>query len=376
VWDGNETWLVFGGGGLFAMFPLAYAVICRRCIRRSSPLLALVFRGSASSSASAPASERARGGGIGRSVPAPRWRPSAKAWCSVDCYRVSACRTASAGGWWDWLTGFTVCAASRGGRVCVAGRVLADLAVRRVVAAAGAPQYARALAVAMLGFIVVVSIWTPLLNPVFAERWFGWPGIVLTSPVPILVALVGWLFWRGLSRRDQVTPLLCAQAWFALCYAGLGISLWPMIVPPGLRSGQAGITIWIWPRTGPIDPSVPFRWRGGADPNHPGLYRLCLHKVFPRQGAAGNALSLVRRRDGFRFALSPYYRCSVAMLDGLSPGQNPLLHFHFTQPGGTQSADHRVDTVPGSPSLLHRSCTSGQRGWKQRQPGGMFADRG
>ena len=27
TWDGNETWLVFGGGGLFAMFPLAYAVI-------------------------------------------------------------------------------------------------------------------------------------------------------------------------------------------------------------------------------------------------------------------------------------------------------------------------------------------------------------
>lgn len=27
VWDGNETWLVLGGGGLFAAFPLAYAVI-------------------------------------------------------------------------------------------------------------------------------------------------------------------------------------------------------------------------------------------------------------------------------------------------------------------------------------------------------------
>jgi cytochrome bd ubiquinol oxidase subunit II len=100
------------------------------------------------------------------------------------------------------------------------------------------------LAVAMLGFIVVVSIWTPLLNPVFAEPWFGWPGIVLTSPVRILVALVGWLFWRGLSRRDHLTPMLCAQAWFALCYAGLGISLWPMIVPPVRGSGQAGISIW------------------------------------------------------------------------------------------------------------------------------------
>src|SRR5471030_666371 len=26
-WDGNETWLVLGGGGLFAAFPLAYAIL-------------------------------------------------------------------------------------------------------------------------------------------------------------------------------------------------------------------------------------------------------------------------------------------------------------------------------------------------------------
>jgi cytochrome d ubiquinol oxidase subunit II len=69
------------------------------------------------------------------------------------------------------------------------------------------------------------------------QRWFTWPGILLTSPVPILVALVGWALWRGLSQGRDLTPFLCAQAWFVLCYAGLGISLWPLIAPPG-------ITIW------------------------------------------------------------------------------------------------------------------------------------
>jgi cytochrome d ubiquinol oxidase subunit II len=59
----------------------------------------------------------------------------------------------------------------------------------------------------------------------------------LTSPVPILVALAAWLFWRGLNQGHHATPLLCAQAWFILCYAGLAISLWPLIVPPD-------ITIW------------------------------------------------------------------------------------------------------------------------------------
>jgi cytochrome d ubiquinol oxidase subunit II len=77
-----------------------------------------------------------------------------------------------------------------------------------------------------------------MLNPLFMHRWFGWPGILLTSPIPILVALVAWMFWRSLSsQQSHVMPLLCTQAWFVLCYAGLGISLWPLIVPPD-------ITIW------------------------------------------------------------------------------------------------------------------------------------
>jgi cytochrome d ubiquinol oxidase subunit II len=100
-------------------------------------------------------------------------------------------------------------------------------------------RHARALGVATLGLIVVVSLWTPMLNPAFAQRWFGWPGILLTSPVPVLVAVLAWLFWRGLSRRQDLAPFLCALGWFVLCYAGLGISLFPLIVPPSLTIWQA-----------------------------------------------------------------------------------------------------------------------------------------
>ena len=46
VWDGNETWLVLGGGGLFAAFPLAYAIIMPAVYPPIiAMLLALVFRG-------------------------------------------------------------------------------------------------------------------------------------------------------------------------------------------------------------------------------------------------------------------------------------------------------------------------------------------
>jgi cytochrome d ubiquinol oxidase subunit II len=142
-----------------------------------------------------------------------------------------------AGGWWDWLTPFTVLC----GISLVIGYALqgACWLVWRCEGALQqrARQRARVLAVLMLVLIVIVSLWTPLLHPAFSQRWFTWPNIVLTSPVPILVAVVGWLFWRGLNQGHRAIPLLCAQAWFVLCYVGLGISLWPWIVPPE-------ITIW------------------------------------------------------------------------------------------------------------------------------------
>ena len=45
-WDGNETWLVLGGAGLFVAFPRAYAVIMPAFyLPVIVMLLALVFRG-------------------------------------------------------------------------------------------------------------------------------------------------------------------------------------------------------------------------------------------------------------------------------------------------------------------------------------------
>jgi Cytochrome bd terminal oxidase subunit I/Cytochrome bd terminal oxidase subunit II len=102
-----------------------------------------------------------------------------------------------------------------------------------------ARSYARALGLAVLGLIVVISLWTPMLNDIYWKHWVIFPQILLTAPVPILVILLAWAFWRGLQRHDDLVPLLCAQAWFLLCYAGLGISIWPMIVPPSISIWDA-----------------------------------------------------------------------------------------------------------------------------------------
>lgn len=241
VWDGNETWLILGGGGLFAVFPLAYATIMPALYPAIiAMLLALVFRGVAFEFRF-----RARTA-HGRVLwDTAFWIGSTlAAFCQGLALGgllqgIKVVNRAYAGGWFDWLTGFTILCGvavvigyALLGTTWLIWRTEGELQRR-------CRRHARALGVAVLALIGVVSIWTPMLNPAFEARWFGWPGIVLTSPVPILLVLLAWVFWRGLSLKHDVTPFLAVLGWFALCYAGLGISIWPLIVPPSIDIWQA-----------------------------------------------------------------------------------------------------------------------------------------
>ncbi|MES2755169.1 MAG: cytochrome d ubiquinol oxidase subunit II, partial [Pseudomonadota bacterium] len=83
------------------------------------------------------------------------------------------------------------------------------------------------------------SLATPFLDHDYYSRWLAWPGIALTAPVPIaLVALAIW-FARALAAKREAQPFLIALALFALTFAGLGISMYPMIVPDALTIWQA-----------------------------------------------------------------------------------------------------------------------------------------
>ena len=241
VWDGNETWLVLGGGGLFAVFPLAYSIIMPALYPTMiGMLLALVFRGVAFEFRFR---ARTRNGRFWWDL--AFWGGStAAALCQGLTLGgllqgIKVVNRAYAGGWWDWLTWFTVLC----GISVVVGYAL--LGACWLIWRTEGPlqercrQYAGVLGAILLGLIAVVSLWTPLLNPLFFHRWFTWPGIALTSPVPLLVAILAVCFWRSLAREHHVTPLLCAYGWFILCYAGLGISIFPMMVPPSLTIWQA-----------------------------------------------------------------------------------------------------------------------------------------
>ncbi|RZI38642.1 ubiquinol oxidase subunit II, partial [Herbaspirillum sp. HC18] len=85
--------------------------------------------------------------------------------------------------------------------------------------------------------IGVVSLITPFLDPLFMQRWFAWPAVLYTAPVPLFVAIAAATLYLGLQRRRELAPFLSANALFVLSYIGLGISFFPYIVPPS-------VTIW------------------------------------------------------------------------------------------------------------------------------------
>jgi cytochrome d ubiquinol oxidase subunit II len=239
VWDGNETWLVLGGGGLMAAFPLAYAVV-RPALYAPlvAMLLGLVLRGVAfefrwktrrgqflwdwafaGGSMVAAVAQGVALGALVQGIPV-------------------AGRT-YAGGWWNWLTPFSILT----GVALVMGYALLGSTWLIAKTDGAMQEKARRLALPLmavtLGLIGAVSLWTPLLNPDYWLRWFSWPLIAFSWPIPALLGLDVYWLYSGLVARKHVTPFVAALGIFILCYAGIGISFYPNIVPPSLSIWQA-----------------------------------------------------------------------------------------------------------------------------------------
>ncbi|MDB5689116.1 MAG: cytochrome d ubiquinol oxidase subunit [Sphingomonas bacterium] len=231
VWDGNETWLVLGGGGLMAAFPLAYAIVLPALYAPLiAMLLGLVFRGVAFEF---------------------RWRHLGhQRWWDLGFCAGSFVATfaqgvalgallqgitvtgrAYGGGWWDWLTPFTLLT----GASLIAGYALLGacwlLWKTEGALRDDARRYARWLVPVLMAAIALVSAATPFLEGKYYQRWFAWPSVLATAQVPLLVAIVTALLWRSIAKGRDRTPFLLTLALFGLSMAGLAISIWPDVIP-------------------------------------------------------------------------------------------------------------------------------------------------
>lgn len=237
VWDGNETWMVLGGAGLFAAFPMVYsAVLSALYLPIILMVIALIFRGVA----------------FEFRFKANRtkhlWDKAfiSGSFCSsflqgviLGAYiqGIQIVDGRYAGGGLDWLTPFSL---------------FTGLGVVIVYAALGCgwlilktdqhlqqqmyklmPKFMLALFI----IFVVVSIYTPMAHPRIAERWFTQPQLLYFSPVPILVVVFSYLTIQACRKQQESTPFLYTLALVFLAYTGFLISIFPYVIPPS-------ITIW------------------------------------------------------------------------------------------------------------------------------------
>jgi cytochrome d ubiquinol oxidase subunit II len=237
VWDGNETWLVMGGGGLLAAFPLAYAIILPATYPLIiAMLLGLVFRGVAFEFRWRDPRHR------------PLWDVAFTIGSVIAAFAqgvilgailqgIRVENDAYAGGWLDWLSLFSLLT----GLSVTMGYALLGATWLIWKTEGSGQRHARRLAmwlgVGTLLALAAVSAATPFLTYDYWRRWFALPGVILTAQVPLLVAIVAATFFWSLRRGAERLPFLMALGLFLLGFVGLGISIYPYAVP-------RAVTIW------------------------------------------------------------------------------------------------------------------------------------
>lgn len=237
-WDGNETWLVLGGGGLWVAFPAAYAIIMPALyLPVIVMLLALVLRGVAfefrwiahgpslwniafaGGSTLAAFSQGVILGGL------------------IQGIKVEGGQFA--GGTFDFATSFALLCGV--GVTCGYALLGATWTAMKTEGATAdhARRQARTLLPAVLILMGAVSLATPLIDARIAARWFSWPNIAYLAPVPLLTAAIAFAAWRWIGEKRDILPFVAVVALFLLGYFGLAVSSFPLLVPPSLTIWQA-----------------------------------------------------------------------------------------------------------------------------------------
>ena len=235
IWDGNETWLVLGGAGLLAAFPLAYSVILSAFyLPLILMLIGLIFRGVAFEFRFKASPER-RGwwdlAFIGGSAVATFFQ-GVTLGGFIEGIPVRDGRYA--GGAFDWLNAFSVFTGF--GLLATYALLGSTWLIMKTdgLLRLRMRLLARTLAWVLLLFIGLISLWTPLAHARIAERWFTWPNLGWFMPVPVLVLWAMWRLSKALQGTNDSAPFIYTLLLIFLGYSGLGISLWPHIVPPAI----------------------------------------------------------------------------------------------------------------------------------------------
>lgn len=243
IWDGNETWLVFGGTVLIGAFPVVYATVLPALyLPLAVMLFGLVFRGVAFE-------YRFRAHRSKRLWDYAFCAGSALAGftqgLALGAYiqGIAVKNQMFAGDHYAFLSAFSIIT----GLGVLAGYSLLG-ATWLILKTGGTTQAfarlaARPALIGSLVFLLIISIWTPLDHPAVAQRWFSAPDIWFLWIPPLLTLIAAWFLWRSLYRGADGAPFLCAVALFVLALLGLGISLWPYAIPYSVTLWDASSSV-------------------------------------------------------------------------------------------------------------------------------------
>ncbi len=232
-WDGNETWLVLGGGGLFAAFPLAYSILMPAFYMPIiMMLLGLIMRGVAFEF-------RFKAEGKSRKL----WDivfhlgSLAAAFCQgiilgSFVVGVKVVENNFAGGPFDWVSGFSIMT----GIAVVFGYALLGSTWLVMKTEDITQEWSRKVAIYVLGFVAIfmgiVSISVPFMDDRIRHFWFDIPNLYYLLPLPLLTGMLFILTWIDLhNKKAEYRPFLTSIGIFLLGYLGLGLSFFPWMVP-------------------------------------------------------------------------------------------------------------------------------------------------
>jgi len=232
-WDGNETWLVLGGGGLFAAFPLAYAILLPAFyIPIITMLLGLILRGVAFEF-------RFKSEGASRYL----WDycfhfgSLIAAFCQgmtlgAFVHGVEVTGRHYSGGALDWISGFSVMT----GIAVVCGYALLGSTWLVMKSTGGLQNWARSVASYVLAFVVIfmalVSLCVPFMNKDIMHFWFSMPNFLYLCIIPILTFTCLALLWHDLhGTKSEYRPFFLSMAIFLLGYIGIAVSIFPWMIP-------------------------------------------------------------------------------------------------------------------------------------------------
>lgn len=246
VWDGNESWLLLGGVGLFAAFPLAYATIMPAIyLPLGFMLIALAFRGVAFAFRRKALPKARRLWSLSFHLGSIMAAFSQGLILGTIVQGVAVEDNQFVGGSFDWFTPFSLFA----GVALVAGYALlgATWLVMKTNGnlLASAHHWSKRLSWMVIAAMAIVSIWVPFLDTEIAVRWgldwpqIDYPQVLALTPVPLLTAAASFGLVYSVNKQRTRSPFCFAIALFALGFLGLGISVFPFIVPYSLTLWDA-----------------------------------------------------------------------------------------------------------------------------------------